>query len=371
MKIGVPKEKKNHEYRVGLVPEAVHELTLQGHEVFVESNAGIGSGCSNKDYENAGANIYATPEEVFEKADLIIKVKEPQIDEIPLLREGQLLFTYLHLAAAPEITKALLDSGCIAIAYETITDSNGVLPLLAPMSEVAGRLSVQQGITCLEKQNGGSGILLGGVPGVEPGKVLIIGGGRAGTNAALMAVGLEADVTIVDKSIHRLHELNLIFGQKIKTIYSTYDSIHYHAQKSDLVIGSVLIPGASAPKLLKEETVKSMKKGSVFVDIAIDQGGCAETSRPTTHEDPSYIEHGVVHYCVTNMPSAVPRTSAFALNNATLPYVLKLANKGLDALIKDPDFLEGLNIYKGHVTCKEVADALGYKNTKPQEILNS
>lgn len=371
MKIGVPKEKKNHEYRVGLVPEAVHELTLLGHDVFVEQDAGFGAGCSNEDYEKAGAKICSNPKEVFDSSELIIKVKEPQLDEIKLLHEGQILFTYLHLAAAPEITKGLLDTKCIAIAYETITDKNGQLPLLAPMSEVAGRLSVQQGIYCLEKQNGGAGILLGGVPGVAPAKVLVIGGGRAGTNAALMAVGLEADVTIIDKSIHRLHELNLIFGQKVKTIYSTHDSIDYHAKNVDLVIGSVLIPGASAPKLLKEETVKSMRDGSVFVDIAIDQGGCSETSKPTTHENPSYIEHGVVHYCVTNMPSAVARTSAFALNNATLPYILKLANNGLDALKKDSDFLEGLNTYKGHVTCKEVAEDLGYEHIAPQEALKS
>ncbi len=369
MKIGVPKEKKNHEYRVGLVPEAVHELTLQGHEVFVEKNAGYGIGCYDEDYEAAGAKICSSPQEVFDIADLIIKVKEPQANETHLLREGQILFTYLHLAAAPEITKKLVDSKCIAIAYETVTDKHGMLPLLAPMSEVAGRLSIQQGSYFLEKHTGGSGTLLGGVPGVAPAKVLIIGGGRVGINAALMAVGLQADVTIVDKSLHRLHELSLIFGPKVKTVYATHDSLHNYAIEADLVVGAVLIPGASAPKILKKETIKAMRKGSVFVDVAIDQGGCAETSRPTTHENPVYIEHDVVHYCVTNMPSAVARTSAFALNNATLPYILKLAKHGLNALQKDLGFLEGLNVYKGHVTYKEVAEDLGYTFLTPEEAL--
>ncbi|HUX79332.1 MAG TPA: alanine dehydrogenase [Alphaproteobacteria bacterium] len=372
MRIGVPKEIKNHEYRVGLVPSSVRELIHNGHQVIVETNAGFGIGVSDEDYAEAGAMIAAKAEEVFEIADMIVKVKEPQPNECKLLRSGQILFTYLHLAADPEQTKDLVDSGCVAIAYETVTSPRGGLPLLMPMSEVAGRMSIQVGAHCLEKEKGGAGVLLGGVPGVKPAKVTIIGGGVVGTNAARMAMGLGAHVTIIDRSIYRLAELDMVFGSKLGTLYSTQETIEQCVVDSDLVIGAVLVPGAAAPKLVTEAMVKKMRKGSVLVDVAIDQGGCFETSRPTSFTHPTYIEHGVVHYCVTNMPGGVARTSAFALNNATLPFVLALAGKGYKkALLDDPYLMEGLNVYRGHITYEAVANDLGYAYSDPKSLLRN
>jgi alanine dehydrogenase len=358
MRVGVPKEIKNHEYRVGLTPPAVRELTARGHEVFVETMAGDGIGLSDAMYAKVGAKILPTADEVFAAADMIVKVKEPQPVEIKRLRKGQTLFTYLHLAPDPEQTKGLLESGAVAIAYETVTDNRGGLPLLAPMSEVAGRMSIQAGAHCLEIAQGGRGMLLGGVPGVPAAKVVILGGGVVGTNAARMAMGLEAHVTILDVSLHRLNELDLQFGAMLNTIYSTIDSIEEQVIAADLVIGGVLLPGAAAPKLITEAMVKQMKKGSVLVDVAIDQGGCAETSHATTHADPTYRVHDVVHYCVANMPGAVARTSTFALNNATLPFTLALADHGPDAaMIINPHLRAGLNVYKGTLTYGAVAEA--------------
>jgi len=359
MKIGVPREIKVHEYRVGLIPANVRELVAAGHEVLVETKAGAGIGVTDADYETAGATIADTAEAVFKQAQLIVKVKEPQLSECAMLRPGQLLFTYLHLAADPEQADALCKSGATAIAYETVTADDGSLPLLTPMSEVAGRMSIQVGAACLEKENGGAGILLGGVPGVEPAKVVILGGGVAGTNAAEMAVGLQADVTIVDLSVARLRQLATQFGNAIKTVYSTEESVESLVTSADLVIGSVLIPGAAAPKLVTRDMVRKMKAGSTLVDISIDQGGCFETSRPTTHAEPTYIVDDVVHYCVTNMPGAVARTSTFALNNVTLPFIKALANKGFDLAIREnPHLKNGVNVHQGKIMHDAVAQEL-------------
>jgi alanine dehydrogenase len=360
MKIGVPKEIKVHEYRVGLVPAGVHELAERGHEVLVQSGAGAGIGFEDADYEAAGAKIAAQAADVFGAADLIVKVKEPQLAECKMLRTGQVLFTYLHLAADKAQAEALLASGATAIAYETVTAPDGSLPLLTPMSEVAGRMSVQVGATCLQKANGGFGVLLGGVPGVQPAKVVILGGGVSGTHAAEMAVGLRADVTVVDRSVKRLRELSTMFSSQLKTVYSTAHAIEGLVRDADLVIGAVLIAGAAAPKLVTRAMVKTMKPGAVLVDIAIDQGGCFETSRPTTHAEPTYVLDGVIHYCVTNMPGAVPRTSTFALTNATLPYVQEIANHGWrQALAGDAGLARGLNVHAGQLTHAAVASALG------------
>ena len=360
MLIGVPKEIKNHEYRVGLTPAAVKEFVVHGHQVLVEDNAGTAIGFTNEEYIAAGAEIAADAATVFAKAEMIVKVKEPQENECKMLRKGQTLYTYLHLAPDPKQTKLLIESGATCIAYETVTDNRNALPLLAPMSEVAGRMAVQAGAHYLEKAQGGSGTLLGGVPGVAPGKVLIIGGGVVGTNSAKMALGLGADVTILDRSLPRLRELDDIFDGRIKTVFSTVDAIEHYSSKADLVVGAVLIPGAAAPKLLTAEHVKNMKEGSVVVDVAIDQGGCFETSKATTHQDPVYITDGVVHYCVANMPGGVARTSTMALNNATLPFGLALANKGpKQAMLDDAHLLNGLNVHEGKVTYKAVVDALG------------
>ncbi len=370
MLIGVPKELKVHEYRVGLVPGSVRELMHHGHQVMIETNAGAGIGIDDDAYRAVGAEIVGSPEEVFAAADMIVKVKEPQPSEYTLLREGQLLYTYLHLAPDEPQTRGLIESGCIAVAYETVTDDRGGLPLLAPMSEVAGRMSVQVGAHCLEKESGGSGMLLGGVPGVAAAKVVIIGGGVSGTNAARMAMGMEASVTVIDKSLGRLYELDLQFGPMLNTIYSTVDAIETHVMGADLVIGAVLLPGMAAPKLVTREMIRKMRPGSVLVDIAIDQGGCFETSRPTTHSEPTYVEEGCVHYCVTNMPGAVARTSTFALNNDTLPFGLALANKGArQALADHPHLKNGLNVAHGKVTYKAVADAHGLPYVAPEEAL--
>jgi len=360
MKIGVPKEIKIHEYRVGLVPAGIRELVDAGHRVLVQSGAGGGIGFDDSHYEAAGASIAPRAADVFSAADLIVKVKEPQLGECKQLRSGQTLFTYLHLAADREQAEVLKASGATAIAYETVTAPDGSLPLLTPMSEVAGRMSVQVGANCLQKANGGFGVLLGGVPGVPPAKVVILGGGVAGTHAAEMAVGLRADVTVVDRSVKRLRELSSIFASQLNTVYSTAHAIEELVRDADLVIGAVLIAGAAAPKLVTSAMVKTMKPGAVLVDIAIDQGGCFETSRPTTHAEPTYVQDGVVHYCVTNMPGAVPRTSTFALTNATLPYVRALADHGWkQAIANDAGLARGLNVHAGQLTHEAVANALG------------
>jgi alanine dehydrogenase len=370
MRIGVPTEVKNSEFRVGLVPAGVRELVAHGHEVVVQSHAGYGIGLDDAHYEAAGARILKTAEEIFESADMIVKVKEPQPREIEQLRDGQILFTYLHLAPDAAQTKGLVESGCIAIAYETVTDRHGRLPLLAPMSEVAGRMSIQAGAHCLEKRQGGSGMLLGGVPGVTAANVVILGGGVVGTNAARMAMGLEAKVTILDKSLERLYELDMQFGPTLNTIFSTRDAIEEYVMQADLVVGAVLVPGAAAPRLVSADMVKEMKRGSVLVDVAIDQGGCFETSRATTHAEPTYIVDEVVHYCVANMPGGVARTSTLALNNATLPFTLALADKGVRrALHEDAHLMEGLNVHTGRVTYKAVAEAHGYGFVPAQEAL--
>jgi alanine dehydrogenase len=360
MRIGVPKEIKNHEYRVGLVPAGVRELVHDGHEVLVQSAAGQGIGVDDAAYEAAGARIVSTAAEIFEAADLVVKVKEPQLPECRMLRRGQTLFTYLHLAADAAQAKALMNSGATAIAYETVTSPDGSLPLLTPMSEVAGRMSVQVGAASLQKANGGLGVLLGGVPGVAPAKIVILGGGVSGTCAAEMAVGMRADVTIVDQSLKRLRALDAQFGGQLKTVASTRETIGALVAQADLVIGAVLVAGAAAPKLVTREMVRKMKPGSVMVDISIDQGGCFETSRPTTHAEPTFVVDGVVHYCVTNMPGAVPRTSTFALTNATLPYVKALALQGAQTAMElDEHLAHGLNIFEGSVTHEAVARALG------------
>ena len=360
MRVGVPKEIKNHEYRVGLTPASVAELVAAGHEVFVETKAGTGIDFSDKDYEKVGATILPTAADVFEKADMIVKVKEPQPVEIAMLRPHHILFTYLHLAPDPDQAKGLMASGATCIAYETVTSRSGALPLLKPMSEVAGRISIQAGSHYLEKEQGGRGVLLGGVPGVAPAKVAILGGGVAGINAAQIATGQRADVTIYDINNDRLAELDLHFGSQIKTAFASKAAIAQAIQEAELVIGAVLVPGAAAPKLVTREQLKTMKRGSVLVDIAIDQGGCFETSRPTTHDDPVYEIDGVIHYCVANMPGAVARTSTFALNNATLPFALKLANLGAEAAMKaDPHLAAGLNVSGGKIRNQPVAEALG------------
>jgi alanine dehydrogenase len=370
MLIGVPKEIKNHEYRVGLTPSSVRELVARGHQVIVETNAGSGIGCSDADYKMAGAVTVPTAEEVFANAEMIVKVKEPQAVERARLKPGQVLFTYLHLAPDPEQTEELIASGAVCIAYETVTSNSGGLPLLAPMSEVAGRMSIQSGAHCLEKACGGRGMLLGGVPGVEPAKVVILGSGVVGSNAAIMAVGMGAQVVVLDRSLDTLRNLVRQFGTRIETVYSTGDAVERHVLSADLVIGGVLIPGAAAPKLVTRDMIKRMKPGAVVVDVAIDQGGCFETSHATTHADPTYVVDGVVHYCVANMPGGVPRTSTFALNNATLPYVLALANKGYKrALLDDPHLANGLNVHHGAVTCEAVARALGYAYTPVAQAL--
>ncbi len=366
MRVGVPKEVKTHEYRVGLTPAGVRELVTHGHTVLVEPGAGSGIGFGEAVYQAAGAQV---TEDVF-SADMIVKVKEPQPQEIARLRKGQILFTYLHLAADAAQTKGLMKSGATCIAYETVTDRAGTLPLLAPMSEVAGRMAVQVGAHCLEREQGGAGILLGGVPGVPPAKVVVLGGGVAGTNAARMAVGLEASVTIIDRSLPRLKELDLQFGPRATTLFATTEAIEHAVLAADLVIGAVLVPGAAAPKLVTADMVRRMRPGSVLVDIAIDQGGCFETSRPTTHAEPTYVRDGVVHYCVTNMPGAVARTSTFALTNATLPFVLALAGKGWrQALAEDAHLGAGLNIHDGQVTHQAVASALGLRFTPLRDVL--
>ncbi len=360
MRIGVPREIKTHEYRVGLTPAGVRELTAGGHEVLVEAGAGAGAGMSDRAFEAAGATLASSAEAVFDAAELVVKVKEPQLEECARLRRDQVLFTYLHLAADPEQAKALLDSGVTAIAYETVMSPDGSLPLLTPMSEVAGRMALQVGAQCLQKSAGGSGVLLGGVPGVAPAKVVVLGGGVAGANAAEMAVGLRADVTVVDRSMPRLRELAALFASTLKTAYSTRDAVEALVAEADLVIGAVLVVGAAAPKLVTREMVRAMKPGSVLVDISIDQGGCFETSRPTSHDEPTFLVDDVVHYCVTNMPGAVPRTSTAALTNATLPYVQRLADAGWErALGADPHLAAGLNLSAGSVHHLAVAEALG------------
>ena len=360
MRVGVPKEIKVHEYRVGLTPASVAELTAAGHEVIVETKAGLGIDFEDQAYVDVGARIVGSAAEVFAQADMIVKVKEPQQSEIALLEPRHLLFTYLHLAPDPDQAHGLLRSGATCIAYETVTARDGSLPLLKPMSEVAGRMSIQVGAHYLEKEQGGRGVLLGGVPGVAPARVAILGGGVSGVNAAQMAVGMRADVTIYDISNARLAELDMFFGSQIKTAYASKAAIASAVTKSELVIGAVLVPGAAAPKLVTRDMLKTMKRGSVLVDISIDQGGCFETSRPTTHSDPVYEVDGIIHYCVANMPGAVARTSAFALNNATLPFVLKLAGHGADAaMAADPHLAAGLNVSGGKIRHKAVADALG------------
>ena len=369
MLIGVPKEIKNRENRVGLTPESVQELVAAGHQVVMETNAGEGINASDDDYVVAGASIAATAADVFAQAEMIVKVKEPQAVERAMLREGQLLFTYLHLAPDAAQTEDLVKSGATCIAYETITSPRGGLPLLAPMSEVAGRMSIQAGSHALEKTQGGRGMLLGGVPGVAPAKVVVIGGGVVGSNAVQMALGARADVAVLDRSKDALVRLDQEFNGAVKTVYSTKAALEQYVAEADLVIGSVLIPGATAPKLVTAEMVAGMKKGAVLVDVAIDQGGCFATSHATTHEDPTYEVDGVVHYCVANMPGGVPLTSTYALNNATLPYVMKLANQGWRvALANDVHFREGLNVHAGMVTNEHVAEALGYDFVDPASV---
>lgn len=369
-RIGVPKEIKNHEYRVGLTPASVRELAADGHSLLVQSGAGAEIGFSDEAYRAAGARIAGSAEELFAEADLIVKVKEPQPAECRRLRPDQVLFTYLHLAPDPEQTRLLMDSGCTAIAYETVTDQAGRLPLLAPMSEIAGRMAIQVGAVALQKSNGGSGILLGGVPGVLPGKVLVIGGGVVGANAARMAMGLGADVTIADRSVPRLSQLDDLFGPLLKTVYASADALDRLVADADLVVGAVLVPGAAAPKLVRREQLSGMRRGSVLVDVAIDQGGCFETSHATTHSDPTYVVDGVVHYCVANMPGAVARSSTEALNHSTLPFVQALAGKGWRrALAEDPHLLAGLNVQAGRLTYRAVADALDQPFTDPRTVV--
>lgn len=371
MKIGVPREVKNFEYRVGLVPSSANELIKLGHTVYVEKSAGEKIGFEDSAYKAIGATVLDDVAELYRLSDMIIKVKEPQPEECRLLREDQIIFTYLHLAPDPAQAKLLLESGCIAIAYETVTDKHGGLPLLAPMSEVAGRLSIQAGANSLEIKNGGRGILLGGVPGVTPARVVVIGGGVVGTNAVRVAMGMGAHVVVIDKALERLYALDLQFGSKITTVFSTNYSIEEYVRIADLVIGAVLIPGASAPRLVTRHMLSQMRNGAVVVDVSIDQGGCFETSRPTTHQNPTYVIDGVVHYCVANMPGAVPRTSTFALNNATLPFIIEIANLGYkEAMRQDPNLLHGLNICRGKITYKAVADALGETYTPATQMIN-
>lgn len=370
MIIGIPKEIKNNEFRVGLTPSSVQECVTHGHTVLVQTNAGIGINATDDDYRNVGAKIIESASDIFAKADMIVKVKEPQAVERAMLREGQILFTYLHLAPDPEQTADLIKSGAICVAYETVTSPLGGLPLLAPMSKVAGRLSIQAGAHCLEQPQGGLGMLLGGVPGVQPAKVVILGAGIVGTHAASIAVGMGADVWVLDNNVHTLEQHWRDFGSNTKGIFSTKSALEEHVLDADLVIGGVLIPGAEAPKLVTREMIASMKKGSVIVDVAIDQGGCFETSRATTHAEPTYIVDDVVHYCVANMPGAVPKTSTYALNNATLPFALNIADKGVSQALKDDPYLcKGLNVHSGKLTYKEVADELGYDYVPAQDML--
>jgi alanine dehydrogenase len=370
MLVGVPREIKDNEYRVGLTPSAVRELVGHGHKVIVETGAGATIDLDDANYRDVGAEIVPDAATVFGRAELVVKVKEPQASEIGMLREGQILFTYLHLAPDLPQTQGLLKSGCIAIAYETVTDDRGGLPLLAPMSEVAGRMSIQAGAHALEREAGGRGVLLGGVPGVPPAKVVVLGGGVVGMNAMRMALGLEADVTVIDKSLPRLKELDLAFAPALKTRYATTDAVEESVLTADLVIGAVLTPGGTAPKLVTREMIRGMRRGTVVVDVSIDQGGCFETSRPTTHSNPTYVVDDVVHYCVTNMPGAVARTSTFALNNATLPFTLALADKGYrGALEADPHLRNGLNVIAGKVTHKAVAAAHGLEFVAPEKAL--
>jgi alanine dehydrogenase len=368
--IGLPKEIKDNEYRVGLTPAGVRALTDAGHKVVVEREAGAGSGFDNELYERAGAQLLDSPDDIWAEGDMIVKVKEPIAPEYPRMREGQLLFTYLHLAPDAELTKQLLERKVTGVAYETITDRRGTLPLLTPMSEVAGRMAIQVGATYLEKMNGGRGILLGGVPGVPAARVVIIGGGVVGTNAAKIAVGMGAHVTIIDNNLDRLRELDDIFLSKISTLASSAYMIHDAVSQADLIVGAVLVPGAAAPKLVTRGMLKDVPNGAVIVDVAVDQGGCIETTHPTTHSNPTYYVEEVLHYCVANMPGAVPRTSTFALTNATLPYALKLANRGfLDAVMRDPGLKEGVNTYAGRLTYEAVATAQGLDFTPLDEIL--
>jgi alanine dehydrogenase len=370
MLIGVPKEIKNHEYRVGMAPASVREAIKHGHQVMVQANAGEGIGVSDDEYAKIGAQIVDSPEEIFASAELIVKVKEPQAGERAMLREGQVLFTYLHLAPDPEQTRDLIASGAICIAYETVTSPHGGLPLLAPMSKVAGRMAIQAGAYCLEHPHGGLGMLLGGVPGVDPAKVVILGAGVVGTHATHIAVGMGADVWVIDRNPEAIENHWRQFGRSTNSVFSTDDAIERHVVEADLVIGGVLIPGAEAPKLVSRQMVKDMKPGAVIVDVAIDQGGCCETSKPTTHADPTYIVDDVVHYCVANMPGGVPRTSTYALNNVTLPHVIALANKGYQQALKDDRWLrDGLNVHQGKITQREVAHDLGYDFHDPETLL--
>ncbi len=372
MRIGVPKEIKPQENRIGLTPDSVKTLVSEGHEVLVENNGGFEAGFDNDQYKNAGAKIIEKATDIFNDAEIIVKVKEPQKVEVEMIRENQIVYTYLHLAAAKELTEGLVKSKSINIAYETITDDNGRLPLLAPMSAVAGRMSVQAGAHCLEKNQKGRGVLLGGAPGGEPANVLILGGGVVGENAATIATGMKAKVHVVDKSEARLKQLVEMFGDKIIPEQSDKIDLKKLVAEADLIVGGVLIPGAEAPKLVTKDMLKLMKRGSVIVDVAIDQGGCVETSKPTTFNDPTFIVDNVVHYCVANMPGGVPRTSTIALNKATLPYLVKLANKGYQkALGEDKNFLAGLNVYKGHVTYKAVADVFGHEYVNPGDAINN
>ncbi|GAB4126943.1 MAG: alanine dehydrogenase [Rhodothalassiaceae bacterium] len=370
MLIGVPKEIKTLEFRVGLTPASVREMVLHGHKVLVQKSAGYEIDLGDDLYREAGAEIVDTADEIFARAEMIVKVKEPQASEIAMLREGQILFTYLHLAPDPDQAKGLIESGAIAIAYETVTDERGGLPLLAPMSEVAGRMAIQAGAHCLEMRQGGRGMLLGGVPGVGAARVVIIGGGVVGTNAARMAMGMEAHVTVLDRSIRRLQELDFQFGSKLNTVFSTAAALEEHVVGADLVVGAVLVPGAAAPKLVSRDMVRAMRRGSVLVDVAIDQGGCFATSKPTTHADPTYVIDDVVHYCVANMPGGVARTSTFALNNVTLPFALALADKGYrQALAEDRHLRAGLNVHRGKLTYKAVADDLGLPYESAEKAL--
>ena len=372
MRIGVPKEIKPQENRIGLTPDSVKILVSEGHEVLIENNGGFEAGFENDQYVKVGGKIIDKASDIFNDSDIIVKVKEPQKIEVDMIRENQIVYTYLHLAAAKELTEGLINSKSINIAYETVTDDNGRLPLLAPMSAVAGRMSVQAGAHCLEKNQKGRGVLLGGAPGGEPANVLILGGGVVGENAAIIATGMQAKVHIVDKSEVRLKQLVEIFGKKIIPEQSDKIDLNMLVAEADLIVGGVLIPGAEAPKLVTKDMIKSMKRGSVIVDVAIDQGGCVETSKPTTHGDPTFMVDDVVHYCVANMPGGVPRTSTIALNQATLPYLVRLANKGYQkALSEDKNFLAGLNVHKGHVTYKAVADIFGHQYVDPGEAIKN
>ena len=370
MIVGIPKEIKNHEYRIGMTPAGVRELVNRGHQVLVETEGGVGVGFDNAGYEAVGAQIVASPADIFAGADMIIKVKEPQPNECRMLRSGQILFTYLHLAPDPEQAQLLLDSGVSAIAYETVTNAKGGLPLLAPMSEVAGRMSIQAGAHHLEKAQGGNGMLLGGVPGVEPARVVVLGGGVVGTQAAKMAAGLGAQVTIFDRSIERLQQLDDLFQGRAVGLYSTQNAVEQYVRAADLVIGAVLIPGASAPKLVTRDDVAAMRPGAVLVDVAIDQGGCFETSQATTHQSPTYVVDDVVHYCVANMPGGVARTATMALTNATLPFALRLADLGLAALQENSHLRQGLNVHAGHITHEAVAKALQLDYVPAENALN-